>query len=305
MITQEDREKWRKDIAQERLAIKFTRWRTFKEYISSIDEEFKLPKLELKQGDYVMDLGCGYGYAVPGILEKVGPDGRVVAVDLDSRSLQYACDCLNGKAEREQLPELSKIYKAVYLNPKEEVGERPIKEREKEDNKRYVIFYDTSAEGMLRCPDNYFDYVLAMYIFSYIPNKINALFETNRVLKKGGKAYLTWTGHVVTLKERPDREVLGKVKERFHDYAKGVNDALWATGMLEEAGIDYDVCTLPEFVSKHITGVKMISSKSRDEEYVGTGYFKKTGKLRWKKELELFGLLYGYNGISIPLYIKE
>lgn len=46
--------------------------------------------LELRAGQTVLDIGCGTGLLLPFLAERVGPDGRVVAVDASARMLSAA-----------------------------------------------------------------------------------------------------------------------------------------------------------------------------------------------------------------------
>ncbi len=46
--------------------------------------------LDLKQGDTVVDLGCGTGKNFAQILEKIGADGTLIGVDLTARMLRQA-----------------------------------------------------------------------------------------------------------------------------------------------------------------------------------------------------------------------
>ena len=41
--------------------------------------------LEIQPGDHVVDLGSGEGYFLPYLVEAVGPEGRVTAVDVDEK----------------------------------------------------------------------------------------------------------------------------------------------------------------------------------------------------------------------------
>ena len=42
----------------------------------------------VKNGQVVADLGCGSGYYTLALAESVGPEGKVYAVDLDSKCIQ-------------------------------------------------------------------------------------------------------------------------------------------------------------------------------------------------------------------------
>jgi ubiquinone/menaquinone biosynthesis C-methylase UbiE len=44
----------------------------------------------VKTGDTVVDIGCGLGYFTLALAELVGPDGRVIAVDVQSEMLRRA-----------------------------------------------------------------------------------------------------------------------------------------------------------------------------------------------------------------------
>ena len=46
--------------------------------------------LNIKKGITVLDLGCGTGYLTKVITEKVGAEGKVVAVDPDGERLKIA-----------------------------------------------------------------------------------------------------------------------------------------------------------------------------------------------------------------------
>jgi demethylmenaquinone methyltransferase/2-methoxy-6-polyprenyl-1,4-benzoquinol methylase len=52
--------------------------------------------LNLKQGDCVVDLGCGTGLAFPLIVDKIGPSGKLIGVDVSSAMLSVAEDRVNS-----------------------------------------------------------------------------------------------------------------------------------------------------------------------------------------------------------------
>ncbi|PWK82230.1 methyltransferase family protein [Lentzea atacamensis] len=47
-------------------------------------------KLELEPGEAVLDIGCGTGASIPALVEAVGPQGRVVAMDFSPRMVAIA-----------------------------------------------------------------------------------------------------------------------------------------------------------------------------------------------------------------------
>ena len=49
-----------------------------------------IDKLVIKKGSTVLDLGCGTGYLTKVLSERVGPKGKVVAVDPDGERLKFA-----------------------------------------------------------------------------------------------------------------------------------------------------------------------------------------------------------------------
>lgn len=46
--------------------------------------------LDLDKGDFVVDLGCGTGLCFPLIMEKIGPGGKLLGVDISSKMLSVA-----------------------------------------------------------------------------------------------------------------------------------------------------------------------------------------------------------------------
>jgi demethylmenaquinone methyltransferase/2-methoxy-6-polyprenyl-1,4-benzoquinol methylase len=46
--------------------------------------------LRLRKGDCVVELGCGTGLNFPFIIEQIGPEGRLIGVDIAPKMLEYA-----------------------------------------------------------------------------------------------------------------------------------------------------------------------------------------------------------------------
>ena len=49
-----------------------------------------VPRLGLRGGETVLDVGCGAGHNFPYLLDKIGPAGRVIGLDLSERMLERA-----------------------------------------------------------------------------------------------------------------------------------------------------------------------------------------------------------------------
>jgi SAM-dependent methyltransferase len=105
---------------------------------------------EIKEGDAVMDIGCGVGIDLIFAAKIVGPSGRVVGVEMVSEMLDR--------------------------------GKRNIKTMGLEN----VTFVEGSAEK-LDFPEDSFDVVISNGVFNLIPNKEGAVAEVFRLLKPGGR----------------------------------------------------------------------------------------------------------------------
>lgn len=53
--------------------------------------------LRLQRGDCIVELGCGSGINFPFIIEQIGPEGRLIGVDISPKML----DCARQRVERE------------------------------------------------------------------------------------------------------------------------------------------------------------------------------------------------------------
>jgi ubiquinone/menaquinone biosynthesis C-methylase UbiE len=117
-----------------------------KEQLRQLVERF-----DLKPGNLVLDVGTGNGVLLPYLLEKVGPNGRVVALDFSWNMVAEAARIrMNGD----------------------------------------VSLLNASAEA-IPLKDNAFDCVACLATFPHVCRKMEALKEMGRVLKEGaGKVYI-------------------------------------------------------------------------------------------------------------------
>ncbi len=73
--------------------------------------------LELSKGDTVVELGCGTGLNFPLVLEKIGPEGKLIGVDLVDKMLDQARKRVNENGWKNV--ELVQSDFASYEFPKE------------------------------------------------------------------------------------------------------------------------------------------------------------------------------------------
>ena len=87
---------------------------SFEAYVKALEDpernEWQKPDLVvdtlgLKQGDEVADLGAGTGYFTIRLARAVGPSGKVYAVDVDQRMLDY----IDQRAQKEKLDNIQTV----------------------------------------------------------------------------------------------------------------------------------------------------------------------------------------------------
>ena len=104
----------------------------------------------VKEGESILDIGCGSGVDTIFAAKMTGPTGKVIGIDLMPEMLQRA------------------------------------KENLRFANLDNVTYRETSAEK-LSFPDMTFDVVISNGVFNLVPDKTKALSEVFRVLKPEGR----------------------------------------------------------------------------------------------------------------------
>jgi len=137
------------------LAPKFIRFKHILVDGLSHHSEAVFPTLPVREGDHVLDVGCGFGDTALKLASKVGPSGRVVGID--------CCD--------------------VFLDhARAEVRARNLKN---------VTFVRGNAEVAL--PTNQFDFVFARFGTMFFANPVAGLRNMRRALKPGGRmVHIVW-----------------------------------------------------------------------------------------------------------------
>jgi arsenite methyltransferase len=109
---------------------------------------------KIKEGDTVLDLGCGAGFDCFLAARKVGKTGKVIGVDMTKEMIE------NAKSNAEKL------------------------------GTKNVEFIQSEIEKM-PIPDNSVDIIITNCVVNLTPDKSETFKEARRVLKEGGRIYLS------------------------------------------------------------------------------------------------------------------
>ena len=131
--------------------------------------------LEVRSGEWGVDVGCGVGHLTCELAEDVGPDGRMTGVDASA-------DMLAGAAAR---------VHARRLDDRVELCEG-----------------DAVA---LRLPSESADFVVAVQTYSYVPDVTAAIAEAARVLRPGGRIGVLETDWDLCVYGSPDVHLMRRI----------------------------------------------------------------------------------------------
>ena len=104
-----------------------------------------------RPGEIGLDVGCGAGHLACELAREVAPRGRIAAIDKSPQSVEAS----RARAANENLADGIDVR----------IG-------------------DATA---LEFPDETFDFVVAVQVYSFVPNVSRAIEEAARVLRKGGR----------------------------------------------------------------------------------------------------------------------
>ena len=139
----------------------------------------------LKRGDHVIDVGCGIGELTCWLAEQVGPEGKVVAIDISVEQLELA----KRRAKEKKLSNIEfyelSIYDLNKLNSQFDlVYSRYVIDHIVEQQRALQIMSDITREGGVICCES--SAVNTRTAFSYPPilarDKLHAWFDSLRRL---------------------------------------------------------------------------------------------------------------------------
>lgn len=131
----------------------------FNELAEKWDDRFETPEIKnflqefvpmfgLKKGERILDVGTGTGILIPYLHKEVGSKGQITAIDYAEKMIKVC------KLKHKQFLNIDFLVKRI-----EEI--------------------DSSS--------NSFDAVICFGVFPHLENKVRALNQINRILKKGGR----------------------------------------------------------------------------------------------------------------------
>jgi ubiquinone/menaquinone biosynthesis C-methylase UbiE len=118
-------------------------------------------RLDIKPGEWILDVGTGTGVFVPYLLEKIGENGKLVCLDFAEEMLRVA------------------------------------KLKEFPGN----IEYRCAAVEASGLPDGEFDAVVCYSVFPHFEDKPKALGEMSRMLRSRGRLFICHTSNRVAINE--------------------------------------------------------------------------------------------------------
>ncbi len=194
---------------------------------SQICETFENLGFEIKNGDYALDVGCGFGKTLVvdrhgrGLIDATGTFGRVVGIDISATSIKNAAENIKKYLKASNLEDsyallvirsakelkesqrflrtaedqkvLEEMASSSLLHLMDEKGDvkENIKVIEEHIKKRLVILYQADAHKMEICPQNYFDKIFEYNLLMHTIHPFEIIKNCVLALKIGGSAYFT------------------------------------------------------------------------------------------------------------------
>ncbi len=157
-----------------------------------------LTALQLTRGQKVLDLGCGIGGATFPVADITGPTGLAAGVDISSAMIEVATKRAAGRAGME---------------------------------------FRVGEASAIPYPDKYFDAVRCERVFLYLPDRLGAIHEMQRVVKPGGRIVLLDTDLDSTAVYSKKLALARKMTSIVADTMPNPNSARDLPALAKEAGL--------------------------------------------------------------------
>lgn len=187
--------------------------------------------VDLKSSDTVLDIGSGIGrISIP--LSKYLINGEIFGFDIDKRGVNWCQKNLTSKNPRLHF-EYVDIYNKYY-------------------NKNGKI---KASEFVFPYEDNKFDFIFATSVFTHmLPDEVtNYLSEIHRVLKPGGKYFLTW----FSIDEEAKQNIENQTANCNFIYPDETNVALYSHKSVPEAEIGFSDAWIKDQLNKAKLGANL------------------------------------------------
>lgn len=132
------------------------KWIRFRHLLSGngkIHSDIAYADFGIREGDKVLDIGCGFGETALEIGQMVGPSGEVIGIDCTDAFLDIA-------------------------------------NQERDDADATNVRYEVGDAQVCDLPESYFDVVYSRFGVMFFQSAVRALRNANRALKPGGKVCL-------------------------------------------------------------------------------------------------------------------
>ncbi|HET6512851.1 MAG TPA: methyltransferase domain-containing protein [Candidatus Kapabacteria bacterium] len=139
-------DKWAEWLLKKRFGGNEEIYKKTMEFMGAIRDRV-LEAAEIKEGDTVLDVGCGDGLLAMGALEKVGANGKVIFSDVSESCIEHCKQFATGNCE----------------------------------------FIVAGVEDLSAIPDASVDAAVIRSVLIYVDDKEKAMSEIYRVLKPGGR----------------------------------------------------------------------------------------------------------------------
>jgi SAM-dependent methyltransferase len=157
-----------------------------------------------RAGDHGLDIGPGPGFMACELAERVGPDGRIAAVDTNGAMLEMT----RRRAEQRGLIDRLDLREA-----------------------------DAAA---LPFPDASLDFVVAIQVYEYVPDIDRALAECVRVLRPGGRLAIVDTDWDTLILQAGADELTTRVIRAWDGHLAHRTLPRRLPGLLRQAGLTLD-----------------------------------------------------------------